>query len=79
MAAWLPLMVRVPLPLAPLLMVAPPLKVTVSVPWLTLSWVLAKSPLPSATEMLLIASEVFSTALCAPGTLLIRQHCQLLP
>ncbi len=70
---WLPLRVRVLLLLAPLLIEAPPLKLTDSVPWLTVSLVVARLPLLSETEIrLLLATEnakiASSLTTCAAGT-----------
>ena len=70
-----PLSVSVALPLAPALIAAPPASVTLSVPWLTVSCVLARLPSTSLTLIglplaLLKASAVSSLTVCAPGTVL---------
>ena len=71
MSASLPDTVRVAVPSAPALMVAAPASVTVSVPFTTVNWVLARFPSTSVTLMVFApvnASAVSSFTVCAPGT-----------
>ncbi len=64
----LPDKVSVALPLAPALMVAPPARLTFSVPLATASCVVDRLPSTSLTEMPAIGSEASSFTVCAPGT-----------
>ena len=66
----LPLRVRVDEPFTPAPMVAPPVRVTVRAPWLTLSRVVTRLLSTSATLMPVMASAVSSLTVCAPGTVL---------
>ena len=66
--AWVPARVRVPVPFAPALIVAPPARLTVTVPLPTVSAVVARLPSTSVTESPLIDSAVSSLTVCAPGT-----------
>ena len=66
--AWVPESVRVEVPLAPALIVAPPARLTFSAPLVTLSCVVARLPSTSLTEIPAIESDVSSFTLCAPGT-----------
>ena len=68
--AWVPESVSVELPFAPALMVAPPARLTLSVPLLTVSRVADRLPSTSLTEMPAIESDVSSLTVCAPGTVL---------
>ena len=56
------------MPFAPALIVAPPARLTVTVPLPTVSAVVAKLPSTSVTESPLIDSAVSSLTVCAPGT-----------
>ena len=67
--ACVPDRVRVEEPLAPALMVAPPARLTLRAPLVTLSCVVARLPSTSFTEIPAIESEVSSFTVCAPGTL----------
>ena len=60
--------VRVELPLAPELIVAPPARLTFSVPFVTVSCVVERLPSTSFTETPLIESAVSSLTVCATGT-----------
>jgi hypothetical protein len=61
-------MVSVPESLVPALMLAPLATVTFSVPFCTLSWVLARLPSGSVTLRPEMANCVSSLADCVPGT-----------
>jgi hypothetical protein len=66
--ACVPDRVSVELPLAPALIVAPPATLTVTVPFVTVSCVVARLPSTSFTEIPPIESAVSSFTVCAPGT-----------
>ena len=66
--ACVPDSVSVEEPFAPALMVAPPARLTVTVPFVTVSCVVARLPSTSFTEMPAIESAVSSLTVCAPGT-----------
>ena len=66
--ACVPESVRVELPLAPALIVAPPARLTFNVPLVTVSCVVARLPSTSLTLTPLIESAVSSLTVCAPGT-----------
>ncbi len=66
--AWVPESVRVELPFAPALMLAPPARLTFRAPLVTLSCVVARLPSTSLTEIPAIESAVSSLTVCAPGT-----------
>ena len=68
--ACVPESVRVELPLAPALMLAPPTKLTFSEPLATVSCVETRLPSTSLTEMPAMESAVSSLTVCAPGTVL---------
>ena len=68
--ACVPASVSAPLPLAPAPMVAPPARLTVSVPLPTDSATVPTLPSRSLTLMPPIASAVSSFTVCAPGTVL---------
>ena len=63
--------VRVEEPFAPALIVAPPARLTFSVPFVTLSCVVARLPSTSLTDIPLIESALSSFTVCAPGTVFI--------
>ena len=66
--ACVPLNVSVPVPFAPALIVAPPARLTFSVPLPTVSCVVARLPSTSVTLTPAIDSAVSSATVCAPGT-----------
>ena len=66
--ACVPLRVSVLLLLAPALMVAPPSRDTLSLPWSTVRRVLARLPSTSWTLRPVMARSVSSATVCAPGT-----------
>ncbi len=68
--AWVPDSVSVPLPLAPAEIVAPPARLTLTVPLATESCVVERLPSTSFTLMPETDSAVFQTVVCAPGTVL---------
>ena len=65
---WVPESVRVLVPLAPALMVAPPARLTVTVPFVTPSCTVLRLPSTSETPIPGIASAVSSFTVCGPGT-----------
>ena len=68
--ACVPLRVSVLLLLAPALMMAPPVRFTVKLPFATLKLVVARLPSTSLTLRPVIARLVSSVALCVPGKVL---------
>ena len=68
--ACVPDSVRLALALAPALMVAPPARLTLSVPLPTLTLTVARLPCGSTTDTPLITRVVSSLTDCAPGTVL---------